>query len=189
MPWKPRSPAPGQNPDGTSAYDPSRRSRSSSRSNPPQEPSPAMAWVLPQRLAVGRFPRSGDLPILQGQGIQVLLTLCSTLEAQLNPSLAAQFQQVSCPMPDHRDATPLEVPVLAAAVATLHQCLQRNQVVYVHCLAGLERSPTVCLAYLCRYHGLEVHEGLRYLKENYPPASPTIDQLQVIRAYLQTQSP
>lgn len=145
-----------------------------------------MAWVIPQRLAVGRLPRSADLPLLQNQGIQTLVSLCRASEGCLPPQAKELFQVIECPLPDQRDAEPLTMEQLGQAVNLVGQQLQQQQRVYVHCLAGLERSPTVCITYLCQQQKVEVWEALQFLKEVYPPACPTSNQLQVVGAYLRS---
>ncbi|WP_353258918.1 protein-tyrosine phosphatase family protein [Prochlorothrix hollandica] len=147
---------------------------------------PAMAWVIPQSLAVGRLPQSSDIPLLLGQNIQVIVSLCSPKEGSFPPALLTDFEQIQQTLPDQRHQQELTLDLLAAAVATVADHLERGQRVYVHCLAGLERSPTVCLAYLCRYKGLAVWEALQLLKQVYPASAPTADQLQVVQAYLRS---
>ncbi|NJN86723.1 MAG: dual specificity protein phosphatase family protein [Leptolyngbyaceae cyanobacterium SL_7_1] len=51
-------------------------------------------------------------------------------------------------------------------------------------MAGIERSPTVCIAYLCHHHQLELWEALNCVRQVRPHALPTDGQLQVIRQFL-----
>jgi len=73
---------------------------------------------------------------------------------------------------------------LATAIDLLCETLQTRGPVYVHCLAGIERSPTVCLAYLCRYQNLQVWEALNWLKSIHARTGITSEQLRVVSSYL-----
>ncbi|MEB3273501.1 MAG: dual specificity protein phosphatase, partial [Prochlorothrix sp.] len=149
--------------------------------------SSAMAWVIPKKLAVGRLPRSSDLLTLQNQGIQTILSLCRSSEGALPPETPEQFQLITCPLPDQRHPDSLTVKQLGQAVKVVEQELQFGRPVYVHCFAGLERSPTVCLTYLCQSQNAEIWEALQFLKEVYPAACPSSEQLRVAQIYLQSR--
>jgi len=156
-----------------------------------REDSSFMAWILPQQLAIGRLPNAADLPLLQSQGIQTIVSLCRPDEGCLPPQALALFEVVFCPLPDQRDSEVLTVECLQQAVALVDYHLRQQRRVYVHCLRGIERSPTVCVAYLCREHGdVEVwqalKETLRFLREVYPAARPTFAQIQIVEAYLRS---
>ncbi len=56
----------------------------------------------------------------------------------------------------------------------------------MHCLAGIERSPTVCIAYLCRYHNLEIWEATNWLKEIHPRSHPSASGMKAIQDFLAT---
>ena len=163
---------------------------SSSRSSPASATAkqPAMAWVIPQQLAVGRLPRSADLALLQQQGIQTIVSLCHSREGCLPPQASDLFEVVSCPLPDQRDPEPLTVEQLRRAVMAVGQQIRQGRRVYVHCLVGLERSPTVCITYLCQRNKVEIWEALQFLREAYPAASPTSSQLQIAQACLRSFS-
>lgn len=48
---------------------------------------------------------------------------------------------------------------LPEAVEALHELRSAGHVTYVHCTAGLNRSPTVVIAYLIEHGGLEASEA------------------------------
>jgi protein-tyrosine phosphatase len=88
-------------------------------------------------------------------------------------------------LPDRYYTTQLEVPQLAKVVEVVHQSVQNHLPVYVHCLAGIERSPTVCIAYLCLYQNLELWEALNWIKQVHPSTMPNESQLRALREFLQ----
>ncbi|MFZ9739371.1 MAG: dual specificity protein phosphatase family protein [Prochlorotrichaceae cyanobacterium] len=163
-----------------------RRSWQPEQSLPPeakQESSARWDWVLPHKLAVGAFPELRDLEELKKSGFQSILTLCNPEEAQLDPAFTETFQCLQYSLPDSRQSKPLLVQDLGIAVNLLQQSLSKGTT-YVHCLAGVERSPTVCVAYLCRYQNLQVWEALNWLKDIHSRTGITSEQLRVISSYL-----
>lgn len=140
--------------------------------------------MLPNKLKVGSFPEVQDLNLLKQDGIRAILTLCQPTEAQLDPTFAQNFHCLQYSLPDSRQSNPLLVQDLGMVVDLLHQTLQTQGPTYVHCLAGMERSPTVCVAYLCRYQRLQVWEALNWLKNIHARTGITSEQLRVISSYL-----
>lgn len=147
-----------------------------------------LAWIVPGQIAVGGFPLPQKIPTLLNQGIRVILSLCTEEEGRLTPALQQQFRCVRVALPDSRHSQALEIQDLEAAVDLLHWTVQRRLPVYVHCWAGMERSPLVCIAYLCRHGGWDLWDALNWVKHIHPPAQPTSTQIQVLRRYL-TQPP
>ncbi|NJK62330.1 MAG: dual specificity protein phosphatase family protein [Synechococcaceae cyanobacterium SM2_3_1] len=142
------------------------------------------SWVIPGKLAVGDLPRPGDSTVLEAARIIAILSLCSEREGQLPADVSAQFHCGRLVLPDSHYSTPMSPEDLGKAVEVVHRALQRQMPLYVHCLGGIERSPLVCLAYLCQHRSLRVVEALHWLKQVHPPTSPTSEQLRVLEVYL-----
>jgi protein-tyrosine phosphatase len=65
-----------------------------------------------------------------------------------------------------RDFDPVELrSKLPRCVRTLDGLLASGQVVYLHCTAGVNRSPTVAMAYLHRCRGWKLDEASTHLVE------------------------
>lgn len=124
------------------------------RSTPPSTRSASVGpngfvWLLPGRLA--GTPQPGivldldyDLDALRRVGVTVLLSLT---EQPPDVERLARFGMSSLwhPIPD------MEAPSITAAMdlcARIDQLLARNEVIAVHCKAGLGRTGTVLVAYL-----------------------------------------
>jgi protein-tyrosine phosphatase len=60
------------------------------------------------------------------------------------------------------------------AIQFIEEARNQNGKVYVHCVQGVSRSATVCLAYLIYKQKLSFNEGLAYLKEKRPIANPNM---------------
>lgn len=149
---------------------------------------PAISWVIPGKLAVGRMPRSEEAPLLAAAKIQVILSLCADSERPLPPELSQQFRCLRLVLPDSHYATEMKPEQLVAAVKVVHRSFTNNLPIFVHCLAGVERSPTVCIAYLCRHHHLELWEAVNWLKQVHPFAMPTKSQIRVVQEFLEQAS-
>jgi protein-tyrosine phosphatase len=50
----------------------------------------------------------------------------------------------------------------------LHRSLAAGERVYLHCNAGLNRAPTVAVAYLHRHHGLSLEDACAVVKAQRP---------------------
>jgi atypical dual specificity phosphatase len=150
-------------------------------------PSPAkLDWVIPGKLSVGGLPQEKDINILTRSKIQVILSLCAPSEGELPPEIEQGFHCVRLILPDSRYTSDLTAERLCKAVDILRQCDRKGLPLYVHCLAGIERSPTVCIAYLCCVHHLELWEAVELVKRIRPAASPSRHQIQVIYKLMQT---
>lgn len=142
-----------------------------------------MSWILPGRLAVGGLPRSQDIARLQQAQVQVVLSLCAETEGCLPAAMLQTFHCQRWVLPDSHYRTPLEVNQLAIVVQQLHQSLSQGQPVYIHCLAGMERSPTVCIAYLMQHHRLPLWEAMNYVKQAHPTTRLAEVQLSALQQF------
>lgn len=155
-----------------------------SRFSSTDKPMGKVHWVLPHQLAVGGLPTHQDGVLLEQAGIRSILSLNAPAEGALPEEFADKFHCQRYILPDRYYLFPLQIPQLAAAVHLIYQSIANHQPIYVHCLAGVERSPTVCIAYLCRYQKMSLWEAAYHVKRCYPPAFPSANQLQVIRDWL-----
>lgn len=146
-------------------------------------------WVLPGKLAIGPLPtEKKHYTRLQEEQIQAILSLCPETEGSILPEFRDRFHCLYYPLPDSHYQEPMKPEDLGEAVKLVQQTLEQGESLYIHCFAAIERSPTVCLAYLCRHQGLELWESLRFLKEVHHRSAPTEIELQVIQAYLKSES-
>ena len=56
---------------------------------------------------------------------------------------------------------------LDQAVGALHAALEGGGKVYVHCSAGLNRSPTVIIAYLIQHRGMSLDEAMAWVTSRH----------------------
>ena len=139
-------------------------------------------WVLIDELAVGSAPRADrHLNLLKNKGVSSILSLCSTNEASELDSMKEHFCCARIVLPDHRSGRKLEEVELLMAVNKLAE-LKANGSVFVHCFAGIERSPLICMAWLVREHGLTAQRSLDYLMQVHPGTNPLSSQMDVLRS-------
>jgi len=143
-----------------------------------------LSWVIPGKLAVGASPQPGDSTFLEQAGIKVVFSLCGISEGQLPSDVEQQFRCLRLVLPDSRYKSEIKSAQLKVAVDIIQHSIQNQLPIYVHCLAGVERSPTVCIAYLCKHYNLELWESLNWIKQAHPAAMPQESQLKAIRHYL-----
>ena len=137
-------------------------------------------WVLVHELAIGPAPRAErHLERLADQGMRAVLSLCSPEEAPPPEGLEQRFACGRLVLPDHRAERFPEMQELGAALALLEQ-LRAEGPVFVHCVAAMERSPLVCLAWLVSRHGQSPQAALDYLMQVHPGTNPLPGQLRLL---------
>ena len=139
-------------------------------------------WVLVNELAIGPAPRAErHLERLADQGVRAVLSLCSPVEAPPPEGLEQRFACGRLVLPDHRAERLPEPEELGEALALLEQ-LRAEGPVFVHCVAAMERSPLVCLAWLVSRHGQSPQAALDYLMQVHPGTNPLPGQLRLLHA-------
>ncbi|MCP9888951.1 dual specificity protein phosphatase family protein [Cyanobium sp. ATX 6A2] len=156
---------------------------------PPKATGPARGpfridWVLRDELAVGPAPAAPHhLEQLRGEGVQALLSLCSQQEWPWPHDLERRFACRRCELPDHRSGRHPSPGELGEALGQLASLRRQGLVVYAHCLAGVERSPLLCMAWMMRERGLNRLQALDYLMQVHPGTSPLAGQLNALDAF------
>ena len=139
-----------------------------------------ISWVLVDDLALGPAPVAArHLTRLEAEGISSVLSLCSTEEKAAPADLEQRFHCRRLVLPDHRSQGALSIGQLEQALAALAE-LRSHGPVFVHCVAAIERSPLLCLAWLMREHGLSRQNALDYLLQVHPGTSPSAAHLMLL---------
>jgi hypothetical protein len=140
-----------------------------------------VSWVLVDELAVGPAPRAErHLDRLEQEGVKAVFSLCGLQEAPLPPGLEQRFVCGRLVLPDHRSGRAPQLAELEQALAVLAE-LRQHGPVFVHCLAAMERSPLLCLAWLVRSQGLSPQRALDYLQQQHPGTNPLPEQWRVLQ--------
>jgi hypothetical protein len=147
-------------------------------------------WVLVDELAIGPAPRAErHLYRVAEAGVRSVLSLCSEQEAPPPPGLCDYFPSARLGLPDHRAGRLPEPAELNAALALLAQLHQEHGALFVHCVAAMERSPLVCLAWLVQRHRLTPERALDYLMQVHPGTNPLPGQLALLHHVQATAVP
>lgn len=138
-------------------------------------------WVLQGELALGPAPhRNSHLEQLERQGLRVVLSLCYPHEWCAPDGLEQRFRWCRRPLPDHHTGCLPTVEELASTLALGLQLEQEHGPVFVHCVAAMERSPLLCLAWLMCRRRLSRLQALDYLMEVHPGTNPLAAQLSLL---------
>lgn len=142
-----------------------------------------VSWVLNDQLCVGAAPKTIEhLQSLRSQGIKSILNLCSMSDFDLPPETFQFFEWRNFPLPDHRSGRVPEFHELKTCLNFIKELKHYNPT-YVHCLAGVERSPLVILAWLMQNKKLRLQQALDYLQQVHPGTCPLPQQLRFLEFY------
>lgn len=140
-----------------------------------------ISWVLVDALALGPAPLAErHLQRLEAEQIKAIFSLCGEDEAPPPADMHQRFRCERFVLPDHRSSQILELHQLQAALRHLDQLSQYGPV-YVHCVAAMERSPLLCIAWLVERQGLTPTEALDYIMQVHPGTNPLPRQLALVR--------
>jgi len=137
-------------------------------------------WVLHNKLALGPAPKEiEDINELNKNKIVWLLSLCSEKEVKVNFNYDEYFSCKRIVLYDHKYKEALTIEQLKLALNTLSEIIESGPV-YVHCVAGVERSPLVCMAWLIQKHQLNPTQALDYLMDIHVGTNPLPEQLKLL---------
>ena len=138
-------------------------------------------WVLTDKLLLGEAPKKKeDITLLKKYKIKSILTLCDEIEFALPNDLRKFFNCQRVVLPDHKVDKTITFEELDLSINLLSNLLKEGKV-YIHCYAGLERSPLICIGYLMINKNLSLTDSLEYLMSVNPGTCPLqkhIDQLE-----------
>lgn len=138
-------------------------------------------WVLNNELAIGRCPiNKSDLDKLNTLGIKSILSLCSEEEIKFKNIKIEGFIHKRFVLPDHKvgkDPTFSEIKIVLDILKDLFSFGP----VFIHCVAAMERSPLICMAWLIKNKRLDVFEALNYMMEIHPGTNPLPSQIRILQ--------
>lgn len=143
------------------------------------------SWIIPNRLAVGSFPKlSYEISYLTRVGITAVLCLTDPQEAPVPQAIHNQFVWRNVAIPDGAMGGIPDIQQFQQACSILSRWHQNGHVIYVHCLAGVGRSPSVCIAYLTQIERLSLQDALGKVQASHPYTYPDPSQIRVLQAFL-----
>ena len=141
---------------------------------------PDLTWIEPG-FAIGSRPYVLERAAIAASGIQAIIALHEPTagEAEAWRDLGVEFEVVPTP-----DWAPIPRACFNAAVEAVLRRRAAGQTVLLHCLAGVNRAPTLAAAVLCRRDGLSVDDALGRVRAARPAAAPTPEQVASLHAWL-----
>ena len=140
-------------------------------------------WVLINEIGIGPAPKSEiDLITLKKEGFQSVLSLCSAEEVKFPKNIDQYFLHKSLTLPDHRSDNKIKINDLENSLDILNS-LSTKRPTFVHCFAGVERSPLICINWLIKKENIPFQEALDYLMSIHPATNPLPEQLDILKNY------
>jgi protein-tyrosine phosphatase len=145
---------------------------------------PDIAWIEPG-FAIGPCPYAGDRQRIYDRGVRVVVALYEPDERANEVWADLGVEVVSVPT---RDWAGIPAANFDRVVEVISSCLGAGKPVLLHCLAGINRAPTLAAAVLCERDGLTVEAALEAVRRARPTASPTPEQEASLREWLESRS-
>lgn len=143
--------------------------------------------AIPGRLWIGEAPRRQDVETLRGLGITDIVNL-TRLDEVLSIEREAQFRVHEFPFPDGgfgggaKDLRLRAHEMILGAVGRLDELISGGSPTYLHCVAGISRSPTIFILWQLRAgQARSFHEALERTARVRPIVSPNPDLVDIVR--------
>jgi len=159
--------------------------RPAAAANAPQPALPSLpySWVVSGRLAIGPMPRDpAHWQQLEQAGFRSRFSCCYPEEEQCPPP--EHWLQGRVSLPDHRRQEPLQPERLQQALEAAESLVLSQPAVYLHCMAGLERSPLVAAGLIARQRSIDLLAALDVIRLCHPRAMPIYSDLDVLDSVL-----
>lgn len=145
------------------------------------------SWILSNQLAIGPMPRTeAHWQQLEEAGFKARFSCCYPEEQRFFP-IPSHWSTTGVAIPDHREQETLTEERLLAAILAAENLLKESSPVYLHCLAGRERSSLMATALTARTKKLDIFSSLDWVRRCHPQASPLYEQLELLEVLLRKQ--
>ncbi len=142
------------------------------------------SWVLTGQLAIGPMPRSDrHWQQLEEAGFRSRFSCCYP-EEESDLIVPPGWRSDRVSLPDHRQQEPLREERLALALARAEVLLIDAAPIYLHCMAGYERSPLLAVGLTARLRGIDPLAALAWVRRCHPMAMPIYDHLVMLDTLL-----
>ena len=127
-------------------------------------------------LYLGSWLQSKDLELLRGKGITHIINL-----SLLSNYYENEFTYYKIEINDDEDEDISKF--FNKSNKFIYNALWRGGKVFVHCLAGISRSPTIVLAFLIRKRKLTFEDAFKLLKEKRSKIDPNAGFIKQLEEY------
>jgi len=144
-------------------------------------------------LVIGAYPLdAGDVATLSSMSVQRILNLVEDQEYPPGRRFVIEAALRGAGIDEHRmqltDFGRLPAERLEEAVRQVVAWLKHDQLVYVHCRAGWQRSAAVAAGAVAVYDGVSIDEALRMVQRRKPSADPLPHQRDDLHAWFNQRS-
>lgn len=138
------------------------------------------SWILTNRLAVGPMPRTeAHWQQLDDAGLRSRFSCCYEHELEF-ASIPPHWRTFRFSLPDHRRQEPLDIHRLSAALNAAESIFLESPPLYVHCMAGIERSPLIAIGLTARARQLSLFDALDWVRRCHPASLPIYSHLELL---------
>jgi len=123
--------------------------------------------IIPGKLVIGRKPIGNfEFTQLKSLGVSAIIDLdASPIEKAAVKTRNLDYESFKI----ENNYEPIDVDTLMKVVDIIDQYVKKGKMVYLHCFAGLGRSPTCAAAYLI-YNGAAYEDAIKKIKDARPQA-------------------
>ena len=126
-----------------------------------------------ERLFLGNKDASHNLKILKDKGITHILVVGRWLE-EVFPK---EFKYLQIDVDDSQFET------LSDYFESCHKFIKESKVCFVHCSAGMSRSPTIVISYLMKEKSLTLNEAFKHVSQRRPIVCPNENFMRQLEEY------
>ena len=136
------------------------------------------SWLIEEKLAGSAIPTSKDeIKWLQEEGVKSIVTI---REEPLDEDWTSDVNYL------HVLSDDMGVPTfgdLKNSVDFIHDRIENNEPVLVHCLAGLGRTGTILACYLIKYAKMSAEDAIQHVREKRHGSIQSFVQEELIFQY------
>jgi hypothetical protein len=162
-------------------------SSTSSPAGQPPVPPLLYSWILTNELAIGPIPGvDSHWRQLEEAGFRSRFSCCYREEEQSFSPAPTHWRSEGLALPDHRQQELLRPERLLAALDAAEALMLECSPLYLHCLAGRERSSLIAVGLIARRRSIDLFAALDWVRRCHPPAAPIYDHLDLMEKLLGT---
>jgi len=136
------------------------------------------SWLIGDKLAGSGMPTtSSEVEWVVKQGVKSIITMT---EESLPESWIKDVKYLHVPT---QDLSAPDMEQIDKAVEFIHERIQNEEPVMVHCAAGIGRTGTILACYLVKYHKLSAKNAIEQVRKKRPGSIQSESQELAISMY------